>query len=276
MKLIEINGVRGYIDENGTAQLNLEDISRGLGFTTVATSGNDVVRWQRVNKYLTDMGFPQLVGKDYIPENIFYRLSMKAKNETAENFQAKVADEILPSIRKTGSYSVQPHKLPTFAEALEGYAAQLRISEELDAANKQLSLQSAEQARQLKEQEAPVAIYNLAMSAKNTMSMAEAAKALGTGRTRLYEILREEGLIMRGSTLPIQRYVDNGYFKVTERPRASGDTVVNDPATRVYAKGFDYIAKLMQKRAAQEERAKQMLQEKAERETQYGIDPILQ
>jgi hypothetical protein len=29
---------------------------------------------------------------------------MKAKNETAEKFQAKVADEILPSIRKTGGY----------------------------------------------------------------------------------------------------------------------------------------------------------------------------
>lgn len=45
---------------------------------------------------------------DYIPENIFYRLAMKAKNETAEKFQALVADEIIPSIRKTGSYSIAP------------------------------------------------------------------------------------------------------------------------------------------------------------------------
>ena len=29
---------------------------------------------------------------------------MKAKNETAEKFQAVVADEILPSIRKHGAY----------------------------------------------------------------------------------------------------------------------------------------------------------------------------
>ena len=29
---------------------------------------------------------------------------MKAKNETAEKFQALVADEIIPSIRKTGGY----------------------------------------------------------------------------------------------------------------------------------------------------------------------------
>ncbi|SDK01745.1 BRO-N domain-containing protein [Paenibacillus naphthalenovorans] len=105
MQLITINGVRGYIDENGTARLNLEDVARGLGFTTVARSGNEVVRWNRVNEYLTDLGFSHEVGKDtYIAENIFYRLAMKAKNETAEAFQAKVADEILPSIRKHGAY----------------------------------------------------------------------------------------------------------------------------------------------------------------------------
>src|SRR5690606_25864080 len=101
----------------------------------------------------------------------------------------------------------------------------------------------------LKEQEAPVAIYNLALSARNTMTMQEVAKSLNTGRTRLFRILREEGIIMKNSTMPYQRYLDAGYFKVTERPRASGDTIINDPATRVYPKGFDFIARLMQKRA---------------------------
>ena len=33
-------------------------------------------------------------------------MAMKAKNETAEKFQALVADEIIPSIRKTGSYLI--------------------------------------------------------------------------------------------------------------------------------------------------------------------------
>ena len=41
---------------------------------------------------------------DFIPENIFYRLAMKAKNETAERFQALIADEVIPTIRKTGGY----------------------------------------------------------------------------------------------------------------------------------------------------------------------------
>ncbi|MNR50542.1 Phage antirepressor protein KilAC domain protein [compost metagenome] len=64
---------------------------------------------------------------------------------------------------------------------------------------------------------------------------------------------------MKDSTLPYQRYLDAGYFKVTERPRASGDTIVNDPATRVTAKGFDYIARLIKKR--NERQGKQLEQE---------------
>lgn len=47
-------------------------------------------------------------GDEFIPENVFYRLAMKAKNEVAERFQAKVADEIIPSIRKTGGYGFKP------------------------------------------------------------------------------------------------------------------------------------------------------------------------
>lgn len=106
-ELTVIKSVRGYMKDN-TAYLNLEDVARGLGFVD-NSKGTEYVRWASVQGYLRDIGFSQEVAKDgFIPENIFYRLAMKAKNETAEKFQALVADEILPSIRKTGSYSVKP------------------------------------------------------------------------------------------------------------------------------------------------------------------------
>jgi prophage antirepressor-like protein len=108
LNLITINNVKGFIDESGTVQLNLEDVSRGLGFIQ-EKNGIEYVRWETVNDYLKGFGFSQQVGKeDFIPENIFYRLSMKARNEVAEKFQVKVANEILPSIRKTGSYTNKP------------------------------------------------------------------------------------------------------------------------------------------------------------------------
>lgn len=104
-------GVRGY-ERDGVAYLHIEDVARGLGFTYEASSsGNTVVRWNRVEEYLQGFGFVATNGDGvnphdyYIPENIFYRLCMKAKNETAEAFQAKVADEIIPAMRRNGAYT---------------------------------------------------------------------------------------------------------------------------------------------------------------------------
>lgn len=106
-----ISGVDCY-EKDGTAYLKLENVARGLGFMR-NKNGKDYVMWDRVEKYLNELGFHTCVENgiqtcwhdDFIPENIFYRLAMKAKNETAEKFQAKVADEIIPSIRKHGIYA---------------------------------------------------------------------------------------------------------------------------------------------------------------------------
>ena len=113
--LVCISGVRGY-EEDGVAYLHIEDSARGLGFTTTTEKGGveyTNVRWSRVDECLQDLNFLPQVAENgnphdyYIPENIFYRLCMKAKNEVAEKFQAKVADEIIPSIRKTGGYGIR-------------------------------------------------------------------------------------------------------------------------------------------------------------------------
>ena len=117
--VMTIKDVRCYIDEKGTAWLNAADVARGWGFTRI--KGNTVyIMWDRVNQYLKDFGFhtsvenstqvpknSQQVGKDdYLPENIVYRLGFKASNKAAEKFQIKLADEVLPALRKTGTYSV--------------------------------------------------------------------------------------------------------------------------------------------------------------------------
>ena len=107
LHIINIDGVECY-EKGGIAYLKLETVARGLGFTD-NSKGIEYVRWNTVRQYLKDIGFSQEVAKDdFIPENVFYRLAMKAKNEAAEKFQAKVADEIIPSIRKTGGYGFKP------------------------------------------------------------------------------------------------------------------------------------------------------------------------
>ena len=149
-------GVRGY-EKEGVAYLHIEDVARGLGFTqSQVKNGKEYtsIRWERIDAFLADFGFPPQVGESgnphdyYIPENIFYRLCMKAKNEVAEAFQAKVADDIIPSIRKTGSYSVSnktnakalPHDYLSALKALveseeQRLETQKALSAEQDAHN---------------------------------------------------------------------------------------------------------------------------------------------
>lgn len=182
-----------------------------------------------------------------INEDGLYDAILDSRKPEAKKFRKWITSEVIPAIRKTGMYGLPAN----FAESLRMLAEKVEENERIAEENQKLSLVAAEQDKQLKDQATPVAIYNLAISAHNTMSMQEVAKSLNTGRTRLYQILRAEGVIMKDSTMPYQRFLDAGYFKVTERPRASGDTIVNDPATRVTAKGFDYIARLLQKRSQQ-------------------------
>jgi len=49
------------------------------------------------------------------------------------------------------------------------------------------------------------------------VSFLEFAKMIGTGRTRLFTSMREANVIMLNSTLPYQRWIDAGYFKVSEK-----------------------------------------------------------
>ena len=105
-----------WYEQDGVLYFNLEQCARGLGFTKTDRKNVDGeireyvrVDWPRVEGYLQSFGktFPnsqEVAKEDFIPENIFYRLAMKAKNETAERFQAWIADKVVPSIRRNGGY----------------------------------------------------------------------------------------------------------------------------------------------------------------------------
>ena len=231
--LITINNVRGYIDENGTAHLNLEDVARGLGF--METKG-DYVRWQRLDGYLTELKFSTSGERpEFIPENIFYRLAMKAKNETAEHFQAKVADEILPAIRKTGSYNAAVPK--TLPEALR------LAAEAIEEKEKAVAELTAAQ---------PKVLFADSVSAsKTTILIGELAKLLkqngiDIGQNRLFQWMREKGYLVSrvGSdyNMPTQKSMNLELFNIKETSVTHADGHISVSKTaKVTGKGQLYF-----------------------------------
>lgn len=231
LQIMNISGVDCY-EKDGTAYLKLETVARGLGFTRTADSGNEVVRWERVHKYLGEIGFMPTSGHDdFIPENIFYRLAMKAKNETAERFQALVADEIIPSIRKNGGY----------------IANQENLTPEQIVANALIVAQNiiSKKDKQIEQMKPKAEFFDAVADSRTAISMNEVSKVLGIkgyGRNNLFEFLRKNGILDRWN-VPYQRYIDCGWFRVIEQKYTRQGEPCVTTKTLVYQKGVDAIRK---------------------------------
>ena len=180
--------IRAIKNEDGSISINAEDTAIGFGWITIAKSGNEVVRWSRMNKYLKEIGFSQDVYKDdYLPESVFYLLGMKAKNETAKRFQNWLALDVIPSIRKTGSYNVnQPqYKLPaTYKEALLQLVEAEEEKERLQLENKQKD--------QIIGELKPKADYtDVILKSKSLVTITQIAKDYGMSGQEMNSLLHE-------------------------------------------------------------------------------------
>lgn len=244
--IINVNGVSCY-EKDGIVYLNLESVARGLGFTqTQNKNGTEYtsVRWDRIEGYLAEIGFPHKWGKEsYIPENIFYRLAMKAKNETAEKFQALIADEVIPSIRKHGAYMTHEklQEVLLSPDTLIQLASNLKEEQEK---NKRLTAKV--------EQDAPKVLFADSVACSNSeILVGELAKILkqkgmDIGQNRLFEKLRQDGYLVRrkGSdyNMPTQRSMEMGLMRIKETSITHADGHVSVSRTpKVTGKGQIYF-----------------------------------
>lgn len=221
-EIMIIKNVRGYQDENGVAQLNLEDVSRGLGFINVATSGHEVVRWARVKKYLKEIGFATCCENEklpeYIPENIFYKLCFKAKNEVARKFQDVVTDEVLPSIRRNGGYLVGQEQMTEDEILAKAIIFANNKINELKKNNQVLEVKNS-QLVVANEMMKPKADYFDELVDKNLLTnFTETAKELKIKRKIFINFLLEKKYVFRNKKGKLEPYANknDGLFEIKE------------------------------------------------------------
>ncbi|SFK64188.1 BRO family, N-terminal domain [Nitrosomonas aestuarii] len=95
--------IRTFVDDHGEPWFCAKDVCDVLGYTNYSKAIKDHCREKGVTKRysLTSGGNQELT---FINEGNLYRLIIKSRKPEAEEFEIKLMDEILPTIRKTGRY----------------------------------------------------------------------------------------------------------------------------------------------------------------------------
>lgn len=177
------------------------DVTKILGYQNGRKAIDDHCLKGVTKKYtlLTKGGTQELT---IINESGIYQLVMASKMPNAIKFKQWVTEIILPSIRKTGSYSIAPKK-------------ELSIEEMTLLVIQNMQSKIAEQQKQLEEQKPKVEFAEKISNTENAISVGEFAKVLKIGQNKLFDWLRQNKYLMNNN-IPYQRYVELGYFKVIE------------------------------------------------------------
>lgn len=144
---------------------------------------------------------------------------MRSDKPIAEPFQDWVCGEVLPTIRKTGQYSM--FKVPqTFAEALRLAADQ---QEKIEEQQKQLETNATEILalnNKVTEMQPKATYYDQILSSKNTILTTQIAKDYGYSAQKFNKLLESLHIQyrLRGQWLLYAEHAGNGYTKSVSIP----------------------------------------------------------
>ncbi|MEO9537198.1 MAG: BRO family protein [Parasphingorhabdus sp.] len=160
-----------------------------------------------------------------IPEGDVYRLIIRSNRPEAEPFEILVMEEILPTIRKTGSYGTPASIDYSNPTIMLGVIENLKLESETAKA-KVLEL-------------APKAAgYDTLMNADGLYGLQNAARALSARPNLFIRWLKQSYLFYQGQALvPRVQYTQRGLFEVKT-------AIVDDkarPTTYITPKGLDYF-----------------------------------
>lgn len=200
----QFGDIRTIIAEDGEPRFCLVDICRVLDIKNprdvrqrLQSKGVDTT------DTLTAGGIQQLT---FINEPNLYKVIMRSDKPQAEPFQDWVCGEVLPSIRKTGGYiatkqedtpeEIMARALVVAQSTLE--RQQKRLQEQTMTIERQ-EQQIQEQHKELQAAAPKVSYYDETLMSSNTLTMTQAANAIGLSVYALTDKLQKAGIIYRQS-----------------------------------------------------------------------------
>lgn len=228
----EFGEVRTLLDESNEVWFVGKDVAEALGYERADNAiRNHVDKEDKLTHQISASG--QNRNMTIINESGLYSLILSSKLPKAKEFKHWVTSEVLPAIRKTGSYQKPMPRDQLMAKALVEAQAVL-----------------AEKDRRIKEMR-PKEIFTDAVAAsKTSILIGDLAKMLKQngieiGQRRLFAWMRENGYLMKSGSsknMPTQRAMQMKLFEIKEGSyiNANGDNITTK-TTKVTGKGQVYF-----------------------------------
>ena len=211
------------------------DIAKALGYSNaskaVTTHCKRIVT--KVLETSNSQNGKTVKGKvSLISKSDIYRLIVKSKLKSADQFESWIFDEILPRIESTGAYIEEGREEEMVQKYFPSFSkeAQTIMVNDLIKQNRELK-----------------AFYDDLMNTEGLMSINTMAKELGIGEYKLFAFLRNKKVFFYDKDMvnvPYERFRKEGKFAVKETPCHDGNIRSVTYATK---KGLDYVRKLLRK-----------------------------
>ena len=202
VRTMEINGEPYFVGK---------DVAEILGYANTSKALIDHVDDEDKlnNETLSSLGQR---GGWLINESGLYSLILSSKLPNAKKFKCWVTSDVLPAIRKTGSYSIQS-KPDSYT--IEDPAARARRWAEEYEEKKALEAK-------IEEQKPLVEYAEHIQASKDVIDMKSMAKlasknGIKIGRNKLFSFLRDRKILDR-ENIPYANYMDKEWFQVVESP----------------------------------------------------------
>ena len=231
----------GIVRTAGTAEEPLfcaADLCRALGYN----NGRDAIARHCDEGDVVKHDTPTTSGiqsMSFVNESGLYALIFGSKLESAKAFKKWVTSEVLPSIRKTGSYAVKNMSRKELALMI------IQQEEEMEV----LKLENKKKDETLKEQKPKVVFADAIVGSKSSCLIGELAKIITQngyeiGQNRLFAWMRMNhylGTVGEYYNIPCQKYLEMGLFELKKNVHSQNGQMVTTITPKVTGKGQQYF-----------------------------------
>lgn len=188
------------------------DVATALGYTDPTNAIKQHCKGVAIHHPLETAGGVQ--DTRFITEGDLYRLIFSSKLPAAQDFEAWVVDEVLPTIRRHGVYAID--ELLDNDEFLEHAIIQLRSERAKRLAAEQALLEAAPK----------VTYYDIVLQSDSLLTITEIAKDYGLSAKKLNSLLHDAGVQFKqsGRWFLYARFAEQGYTQSKTHEYDEGKT----------------------------------------------------